>query len=86
MVRGPGYSNTDFSVVKDTPVPRLGEAGKIEFRAELFNILNHSNFAVPNRTVFAGTGAVENPLPTAGTITGTVGNSRQIQLAVKVLF
>jgi hypothetical protein len=86
MVRGPGYSNTDFSVVKDTPVPRLGEAGKIEFRAEFFNILNHSNFAVPNRTVFAGTGAVENPLPTAATITTTVGNSRQIQLAVKVLF
>ena len=39
----PGLATWDFSVNKDTAV-RLGEAGRIQFRAELFNILNHPNF------------------------------------------
>jgi hypothetical protein len=86
MLRGPDFSNVDFSLVKDTALKVLGEGGKLELRAEVFNILNHPNFAIPNRIVFAGTEAVGTPLPTAGTITNTVGNSRQIQFAMKVLF
>jgi Carboxypeptidase regulatory-like domain/TonB dependent receptor-like, beta-barrel len=47
ILRGPGYSNLDFSMAKDTPLALLGEEGKLEFRAEIFNILNHANFATP---------------------------------------
>lgn len=64
----------------------LGESGKLEFRAEFFNLLNRVNFASPNRTVYAGTADVQEPLPAAGQITGTVGTSRQVQLALKILF
>jgi hypothetical protein len=39
----PGLTNWDFSIVKDTRVGFLGEAGNIQFRAEFFNVLNHTN-------------------------------------------
>ncbi len=86
ILRGPGYSDVDFSLVKDTAVSHLGEAGKIQFRAEVFNLFNHPNLGVPNRVVFAGSAATESALNTAGQILTTVGTSRQIQLALKILF
>jgi hypothetical protein len=79
--------NTDFSVIKDTRITKISEAFDVQFRAEFFNILNHTNFGLPTATVFSQTssgGAVV--APTAGQITNTVGTSRQIQFAVKILF
>ena len=97
ILRGPGLFDTDFSVVKDTKAPFLGEAGVIEFRAEVFNLLNHANFALPVATVWSSAtpstvaagpiGSAGIPaFGTAGQITSTVTNSRQIQLALKVIF
>jgi hypothetical protein len=91
ILRGPGFTNLDFSLVKDTSIRALGEAGRLQFRAEIFNILNHANFAMPatgfNAVYAAGSPAgVESPLATAGLITSTVNNSRQIQFALKLLF
>jgi hypothetical protein len=86
-VPGPGLVNTDFSVIKDTRITKISEAFDVQFRAEFFNILNHTNFGLPTATVFSQTssgGAVV--APTAGQITNTVGTSRQIQFAVKILF
>jgi hypothetical protein len=64
----------------------LGENGKLQFRTEVFNLLNRANFSTPNRTVFAAVQNVENPLPNAGTITETITSARQVQFALKVLF
>lgn len=91
ILRGPGFANVDFSLVKDTAIRQLGEAGRLQFRAEIFNILNHANFAEPGRAVFAGTTAgsgsnLEAPLSTAAIITSTVSPSRQIQFALKLIF
>jgi hypothetical protein len=91
MLRGPGLTNLTFSLVKDTPLPFLGEQGMLEFRSEFFNILNHANFAMPNGQVFNGTLTdlgpyAEAPNATAGQITGTVTTSRQIQFALRVTF
>ena len=44
ILRGPGFATLDFSLVKDTALGFLGENGKLEFRAEFFNILNRANF------------------------------------------
>jgi hypothetical protein len=89
-LRGPGHATLDFSVVKDTPVGFLGEAGKVVFRAEFFNLLNRANFAPPDTRVFAGqnVGGVpdQRPFATAGRIRGTLGTSRQIQLALRLEF
>jgi hypothetical protein len=64
----------------------LGEAGKIEFRAEFFNILNRANLGSPDRRVFAGRNQGEDPNPSAAVIDETVNTSRQIQLALKLVF
>ena len=87
ILRGPNYRDLDFSLVKDTSVRQLGESGKVEFRVEVFNILNHPIFAQPARAVFAGTETGAGvPLSTAGLISATAINSRQLQLALKVIF
>jgi hypothetical protein len=89
-LQGPDLRNLDFSVVKDTRLGFLGEAGELEFRMEVFNILNRANFANPSNEVFAATGPavgdVEAPIPTAGLITATNTPSRQIQFALKLIF
>ncbi len=87
-VVGPTFRNLDFSLVKDTGMRWLGEAGKVELRAEVFNVLNRANFALPNRTVFNGavSDVTEPASGTAGQILSTVGSSRQIQLALKIMF
>jgi hypothetical protein len=89
-VTAPGYVSTDFSLSKDT---RIFERLSAQFRAEVFNIFNHTNFGVPALNAFTAVGGLTGS-PTgflgnaanAGQITSTVGTSRQIQLAVKFLF
>lgn len=85
LLRGPGFANVDMALVKSQV---LGASGSrtVEFRFEVFNILNRTNFAVPNRAVFAGARAEELPLATAGLITRTVTDARQIQLGLKLRF
>jgi hypothetical protein len=39
--------NLDLSLAKDTRWALLGPDGRVEFRAEVFNVLNHANFATP---------------------------------------
>ena len=95
FLRGPGLANLDFSLVKDSPLHFLGEGGKLEFRAEFFNILNRVNFATPGvgggggntaGTIFAGAQNVEPPVASAGVPTNTATTSRQIQFALKIIF
>jgi hypothetical protein len=91
ILRGPGLATWDISVNKDTRLPFLGENAKLQFRAEIFNILNRANFdALDTNTgrVFTGTQTdlTEAPVANVGKITATATSSRQIQLALKILF
>lgn len=83
---GPGYAMTNLSFVKNTKAAFLGSSGQIQFRLEVFNLLNKANFAVPDRVVFAAATENEQPLATAGRLTRTITSSRQLQLGVKVIF
>ena len=59
ILQGPGLVDWDFSIVKDTKIKYLGETGNLEFRAEVFNMMNHANFNLPTSgNVFTGTTAV----------------------------
>ena len=77
---GPGLLNFDVAATKDT---RFRESLALQFRADIFNIFNHANFGLPNVTVMSASGV---PNPTAGVITNTATPSRQIQLALKIIF
>jgi hypothetical protein len=80
---GPGLNDWDLSLIKNT---HITERFNVQFRAEAFNLLNHSNFATPDRVtaqIFDASGAV---VPTAGQLKATSTSSRQMQFALKVLF
>jgi hypothetical protein len=76
---GPGLATWDLSFLKDTPIR---EGLNLQFRAELFNLLNRANFNTPNAVAFTPTGVS----PTAGVITSTSTTSRQIQFGLKLLW
>ncbi len=76
---GPGLATWDFSLLMDTV---LRERLRLQFRAELFNLLNHANFNTPNAVVFTPSGVS----PTAGVITATATTSRQVQFGLKLLW
>jgi hypothetical protein len=73
---GPGFVNTDFSIVKHFPLP-IRESTDLEFRAEFFNLFNHAQFYVPGQDVDSSG---------FGQITETVNNPRLIQFALKLRF
>ena len=76
---GPGLATWDFSAVKNTP---LHERLSLQFRAEIFNILNRANFNTPNLIVFTPSGVSG----TAGAISSTSTTARQVQFGVKLLW
>ena len=78
-LRGPGLGTWDFSTFKDT---RIRESMEVEFRAEIFNLLNRANYNTPNLIAFTPSGVSG----TAGAITSTSTTSRQTQFALKLLW
>jgi hypothetical protein len=93
---GPGITNLDFSVFKNNHIKRISENFNVQFRVEMFNILNHANFSPPetaadgNTDIFDATGASLSPLlgngGTAGVLVRTTIPERQIQFAIKIIF
>jgi hypothetical protein len=77
---GPGLATTDVSISKRVAV---GQGANLQFRAEVFNLFNRANFAIPSqRTVFTSNG----PVGSAGLITSTTTSARQVQLGIKMTF
>ncbi len=72
-VIGPGYANVDFSLAKTWTLPR---ASTLEFRWEIFNLLNRANFDLPNR-IFGN--------PNFGRIF-SAKNPREMQFGVRLAF
>jgi len=76
---GPGLATWDFSAMKET---RIRERLNLQFRAEIFNLLNRANFNTPNLIVFTPSGVSG----TAGAITSTSTTSRQVQFGLKLIW
>ena len=73
--RGPKHVNADLALEKSTNL--INETTKLIFRAEAFNIFNHTEFRPPSATSFAS--------GTFGQITRTY-DPRILQLALKLTF
>jgi hypothetical protein len=80
---GPDFVNTDFSVIKQFALPREGMS--LNFRAEIFNLFNHAQFATPNSTSSLGTPDFASPAG-FGSISATVNNPRLVQFGLKLTF
>jgi hypothetical protein len=89
---GPGLATWDFSVVKQTPIT---EKLNLQFRAEIFNLLDRANFNTPNLIVALLTppaamsttaSTIPEVNPVGGQITSTSTTSRQMQFGLKLLW
>jgi hypothetical protein len=84
---GPGLATWDFSVLKDT---HIFESLNLQFRAEIFNLLNRANFNTPNLITNVllppPNQIVPVQSPAAGVVTSTSTWARQVQFGLKFLW
>jgi len=82
-IRGYDYWDVDMGLTKDFTIT---EKAHLQFRAEAFNLFNHTNFSDPN-TIVPNTGAplVPGRTGTFGQITSAL-SARELQVAGKIVF
>jgi hypothetical protein len=85
IIIGPGLVNLDFSLFKNMPVKKISESFNIQFRAEFFNVLNHTSFQAPfgSNVLFNPDGSAASG---AGALQSTAIDSREIQFALKFVW
>jgi hypothetical protein len=74
VLYGPGIANVDFSLQRSF---RISESVRLQVRGDAFNAFNHPNFLNPNASIGAAT---------AGVISGTNLDNRDMQLSAKIVF
>jgi len=86
---GPSLANLDTALLKTT---KIRESMTLQFRAEFFNVLNHTNLSLPFAMLFQGTPGLPGKVPplsrasNAGQIPTPAVPSREIQLGLKLIF
>ena len=73
IVEGPGFSSVDVSAIKNT---LLREGLNVQFRAEIFNLLDRPNFKLPDHALAS---------PSFGSIL-SAGTPRRVQFGLKLIF
>jgi hypothetical protein len=87
---GPGLFNWDLAAAKNFAIWR--ERTRLQFRADFFNLFNHTNFANPvHDESNANFGKITQTLGSAiatsvGTTAGAYGAPRQIQFSMRLIF
>jgi hypothetical protein len=76
ILRGPRYSDVDFSAAKTVRFPKW-EAGQLQFRFDATNALNHTSLGIPNTSIGGST---------VGQITGAQLSGRTLQLGARMSF
>lgn len=88
---GPGFWNVDFSLSRSVVASWLGEAGRVQLRADFFNVFNHANLGDPISRLTSddfgvalyGRQGRESGFPASVPLNET---PRQVQLQVKLYF
>jgi hypothetical protein len=90
---GPGLQNYNLSLARSVALPgRLREQGRIQARADFFNLFNHTNFANPVADLSnAAFGRITQTLgsavaTSAGTSGGATGGPRVLQVSLRLEF
>jgi hypothetical protein len=88
---GPGLVNYDFTALKSFAI--WGDRSRLTFRADFFNLFNHTNFSNPghNESSSSTFGKITQTVGSAtatsvGTTAGPYGGPRQIQLSLRLQF
>jgi hypothetical protein len=76
ILRADGRTNMDIGLYKNFAIPKLGESGRLQFRAEAFNVRNHANFGIPVMSIQANNRASIND----------ASSPRQLQFSLKLMF
>ena len=90
-IAGPGFYNVDFSLARSFALGWLGDAGKLQLRADVFNVLNHANLWSPDTLLTSETFGIarygrfgrSDGFPAVSPLAET---PRQVQLSVHVSF
>jgi len=87
IIPGPGLRSFDVSLFKNNYIKKISESFNAQFRFEAFNVLNRPNFLAPveqgQNALFDSTGALSDG---AGAIDLTTTTSRQLQVALKLIW
>lgn len=85
-LNSPGTHEFDLSLSKNWPIHKLGEAGRIQFRAEGFNAFNTPQFGVPNGLSYINQDSIVPDAPRVGEIRSLRLPMRIFQFGAKVYF
>jgi hypothetical protein len=88
-INGPKLINVDFSMMKNTAIRKISETFNVQFRAEIFNIFNRSNFVPPEPVSGSGGATLFNQDGSsagAGQIDSLATSPRDVQFALKVIW
>jgi hypothetical protein len=77
---GPRYTDMDMSIARSFPIM---EKASLQFRAEYFNIFNHTNFGDPNTTLNGSFGQITGTTPQNG---AAANDPRIAQFSAKLIF
>jgi hypothetical protein len=88
--RGPGYFDTDFSLLKYIKIPHW-ESGKLAVGAQCYNVFNHPNFDNPDANIDSSSfgtvvHAIGPPTSILGAFLGGDASVRMIQLTARLVF
>jgi hypothetical protein len=76
ILRGPGFRNMNLALAKDFRIRQLGEGGRLQVRAEAYDVFNHPNFGMPDASInVGGTGVISSAI-----------TNRNLQLGAKISF
>jgi hypothetical protein len=82
-VVGPDFKNFDLALAKNT---KLTERMSLQLRCDAFDLFNHPNFGQPSRVLSSATSTTFGLITSTRFPTGDSGSSRQLQLAMKLMF
>jgi len=83
---GPKLVNVDVSATKSFPITRISETFNVQFRAEIFNVFNHTNFAPPEPLNGAGIFDQDGVVIANGEMDNLATQPRDVQFALKVIW